>query len=394
MILERTMASRLIKLARKFPVVTVTGPRQSGKTTLVHGVFKDYKYVSLENPDVREFAMSDPRLFLSRHTPPVILDEVQRVPGLLSYIQTIVDESGRDGMYILTGSNNLMLLENVSQSLAGRTALLNLLPFSFEEIASGHLKSVSLEETLFTGSYPRIYAKGLRPDEFYGNYIATYVERDVRRIIKVTDLDKFQRFLKMCAARCGQLINLSSLGNDCGINHSTAKAWLSLLETCYIIYQLQPHFENLGKRLMKSPKLYFLDTGLLCYLLGIQKHDELVSHPMRGHIFETWVLNELLKSRFNSGLRSNLYFWRDHVGHEVDCIIDNGSALKAIEVKSGTTLAEDHFEGLNYFKKLAKEKAAQTWLIYAGADSHQRSAGNVADWRSFGLKTVHSLTAM
>ena len=391
--IKRTLEVKLKAMARKSPVIAVTGPRQSGKTTLVRAAFPSYKYVSLENLDTREFALADPRLFLAKYPAPAIFDEIQRVPSLLSYIQTIVDETGSSGMYILTGSNNLMLLESVSQSLAGRVALLNLLPFSSGELAAGRKLSPKLEENLFKGGYPRLYDKKLTSEEFFSGYVATYVERDIRQILKVTDLHKFQVFLKMCAARCGQLINLSSLGNDCGINHGTAKAWLSLLQTCYIVHLLPPHFENMGKRLMKSPKLYFYDTGLLCHLLGIQKAAELSVHPMRGYIFEAWVLGELLKNRFSSGRSSNLYFWRDHVGHEVDCLVDNGQSITAIEIKSSVTLYEEQFKGLKNIKEHAGKKSVDSLLVYAGKESQKRTSGEVADWRTFGLRLAGKLSA-
>ena len=380
------MEMKLKALAGKSPVVAVTGPRQSGKTTLVRGAFPGYKYVSLENLDTREFALRDPRLFLAQYNAPVIFDEIQRVPSLLSYIQTIVDESGRNGMFILTGSNNLMLLESVSQSLAGRVALLNLLPFSCAELGAARRLPGTLEEVLFKGGYPRLYDKKLTPEEFFSGYVATYVERDIRQVLKVADLHKFQVFLKMCAARCGQLVNLTSLGNDCGINHGTAKAWLSILQTCYIVHLLPPHFENMGKRLMKSPKLYFYDTGLLCHLLGIQKARELAVHPMRGYIFEAWVLGELLKNLFNGGRRSNLYFWRDHVGNEVDCLIDKGRKITALEIKSAATIYEEQFKGLKYFKKLAEKKSVESMLVYAGTEFQKRGFGSAVDWRTFGLR--------
>ncbi|MBU1182526.1 MAG: ATP-binding protein [Proteobacteria bacterium] len=389
--IKRSLEAKLKALAEKSPVIAVTGPRQSGKTTLVRAAFAGYKYVSLENLDTREFALADPRLFLSKYPAPAIFDEIQRAPSLLSYIQTIVDEAGRNGMYILTGSNNLMLLEGVSQSLAGRVALLNLLPFSAGELAAGRHLPATLEENLFKGGYPRVYDKKLTPEEFYSGYVATYVERDIRQILKVTDLHKFQIFLKMCAARCGQLVNLSALGNDCGINHATAKAWLSVLQTCYIAHLLPPHFENMGKRLMKSPKLYFYDTGLLCHLLGIQKAEELAVHPMRGYIFESWALGELLKNLFNRGRHSNLYFWRDHVGHEVDCLVDDGLKMTAIEIKSAVTLSEEQFKGLKYFKELAGKKHVDNVLVYAGKESMRRTSAEVAAWRTFGIQLAGEL---
>ncbi|MGD9641566.1 MAG: ATP-binding protein [Elusimicrobiales bacterium] len=391
--IKRALASKLKAMAGKFPVVAVTGPRQSGKTTLVKSVFVGYRYVSLENPDTRAFASSDPRGFLATYPAPVIFDEIQRVPSLLSYIQGIVDSTGRNGLYILTGSNNLMLLESVSQTLAGRVALLTLLPFSSAELAAARRLPTGLDSVLFSGGYPRLYADKQSPEDLFSSYVATYVERDIRSIIQVTDLDRFQLFLKMCAARCGQLVNYSGLGNDCGINHGTAKAWLSLLQTCYIAYLVPPYFENLGKRLMKSPKLYFYDTGLLCYLLGVRKAADLATHPMRGFIFESWMFSELMKGRFNRGSQSNLYFWRDHVGNEVDCVIDRGGKKAILEAKSAVTLSSDQFHGLRYFKKISGGKDLEPMLVYAGADSQRRTDAEVLGWKDFALRAAGELTA-
>jgi len=384
--IPRQISKKLKQLAVQYPVVAVTGPRQSGKTTLVKHTFPDKKYASLEDPDIREFALSDPRGFLSAYSGGAILDEVQRAPDLFSYIQTIVDQSGKEGLFILTGSFHFGLMERISQSLAGRTGLLTLLPFSFHELYRKGMIPGSLEMLLYTGYYPRIYDKQLPPSEWYANYVTTYLERDVRVIRKIGDLDQFQRFLKMCAGRSGQILNLTSLGNDCGITHNTARAWLSVLQAGYIIFLLQPHFQNFNKRLVKSPKLYFYDTGLLSFLLGINSADVLLTHPFRGPVFETWVISELLKGRFNSGLRPNLYFWRDNSGNEVDCIIDHGDKLSALEIKSGQTITNDSFKGLKYWSKISKKDCEDSYLVYGGEMSQTRKEGNVFGWKSFAEK--------
>lgn len=384
--IPRQISNKLTQLSTQYPVVAVTGPRQSGKTTLVRNTFQDKKYASLEDPDTREFAISDPRGFLSAYSGGAILDEIQRAPDLFSYIQTNVDQIGKEGLFILTGSFHFGLMEGISQSLAGRTGLLTLLPFSFHELDQTDMIPSSLEGLLYTGYYPRIYDKHLHPSEWYANYVTTYLERDVRAVKKIADLDQFQRFLKMCAGRCGQILNLTSLGNDCGITHNTARAWLSVLQTGYIIFLLQPHFKNFNKRLIKSPKLYFYDTGLLCYLLGIDSADELLTHRFRGSIFESWVISELLKGRFNRGLRGNLYFWRDNTGNEVDCIIEHGDRLLALEIKSGLTITSDSLKGLGYWLKISKAKGPDAYLVYGGDMDQNRKEGIVTGWKSFAKK--------
>ena len=381
--IPRKITNKLLDLSTKYPVVAITGPRQSGKTTLVKHTFSDKKYLSLEDPDTREYAITDPRGFLSTCPDGAILDEVQRAPDLFSYIQTIVDDRNKEGLFILTGSFNFGLMEGITQSLAGRTGLLTLLPFSYHELAGVDIAPSLLEKLLYRGGYPRIYDKDLPPSEWYANYITTYLERDVRALKKIGDLDQFQKFIKMCAARCGQLLNLSSLGNDCGITHNTAKEWLSVLRASYIVFLLQPHFKNFNKRLVKTPKLYFYDTGLLCYLLGITNYSEINTHALRGPIFESWVISELIKGRFNRGLKENLYFWRDNTGNEVDCIIEQGNNLLALEIKSGQTISKDFFKGLLYWSKISGIKTADTYLVYGGDQSQERKDGIVKGWNSF-----------
>lgn len=336
----------MARLAQYFPVVTVTGPRQSGKTTLCRTVFPEHRYVSLEVPDTRAFARSDPRGFLEPLCGGAIIDEVQRVPDLLSYVQGEVDSDTQPGRFVLTGSANLALLESVSQSLAGRTALLQLLPCSLDEARLFPGAPLDLLATVWTGGYPAIFDRVVPAGEWLGAYVATYVERDARQLLNIGDLETFQTFIQMCAGRVGQLLNLSSLGADCGITHNTARAWLSVLETSFLTFRLHPYHANVGTRLVKTPKLYFHDTGLLCFLLGIRQPEQLRAHPLRGAIFESWVASEVLKWRVHRGLRPDMYFLRDHKGYEVDVLVADGERWLAIEVKSGKTVATDFFAAL------------------------------------------------
>lgn len=386
--IPRSARHILEKLADSYPALVVTGPRQSGKTTLTQAVFPNKPYVSLEEPDMREFAQQDPRGFLSRYPDGAILDEVQRCPDLFSYLQSRLDAEKKMGLFILTGSQQFGLLSGISQSLAGRVAKISLLPFSLLELQKAKKAPKSLDELLFKGLYPPIYDRKLDPRIWHANYVDNYIERDVRQLINVRDLGTFQRFVRMCAARTGRLLNLSELAGDCGVTHNTAKAWLSVLDASYIIRLLQPHHRNFNKRLIKAPKLYFYDTGLAAWLLNIQTAEQLAIHPARGQLFETWVVSELLKHRFNQALESNLSFWRDSKGHEVDVLIELSDKLVPVEIKSGQTVAGDFFNGLKKFQSLAEHTAGRGILVYGGTQVQSRDTLDVVPWTQ-----IHDLSS-
>ena len=366
--IKRDIQSLLKEMMNSFPVVTITGPRQSGKTTLVKQTYPEMDYVSLEELDVREHAEKDPRDFLSRFPQSVIIDEVQKVPSLLSYIQTIVDAEQRNGRFILTGSNQFEYISSISQSLAGRTGILKLLPFSYSEIYGNDF--IPISEVIYKGFYPRIFDQNIQPELFLSGYLETYVEKDVRSITKVQDLMQFHRFLQLCAGRTGQIVNFSSIGNELGIDHKTVKEWTSIAMASYIMFLLPPYYKNYNKRIRKSPKLYFLDVGLAAHLIGIQNSDQLQVHPLKGELFETFVVIEFLKKRYNQGNRSNLYYFRDNIGNEVDLVYETGLAPIPIEIKSAQTVNSDFFKGLNYFRKLVKN--VDKSILIMGNDIKQK----------------------
>ena len=389
--ISRQATATLLELAQGYPVLAITGPRQAGKTTLAQSTFPDKPYVSLEDPDTRAFAQEDPRGFLARLPDGAILDEVQRCPLLFSYLQTRVDAHQRMAEFVLTGSQQFGLLSTINQTLAGRVGLVQLLPFSLQELSGGPAPLPSLDTMLWRGLYPPIHDRPLAPERWFANYVMTYVERDVRQLIEVQNLSLFQRFLKMCAARCGQLLNMSSLANDCGVTHKTIGAWLSVLEAGYVIFLLQPHHRNFGKRLVKTPKLYFHDTGLAAYLMGIQDASHLSIHPARGALFENLVISELLKQRFNRGLPSNLSFWRNNTGEEVDLLIEHGDLLMPVEIKSGQTFNTDFLTGLIKWTRYAGTTALPAQLVYGGDDTMSRQGAQVRSWRN--LQNLNAIPA-
>jgi len=382
--ITRIAKEKLINLANTFKCVAVTGARQSGKTTLVKEVFSSKPYVSLENIDTRQFALEDPRGFLSSYPNGAILDEVQRCPELFSYLQEILDNSTEKGLYILTGSNNFLLQENITQSLAGRVGFLNLLPFSIQELQDNNLAFDSVEEQIINGFYPPIYDQKIPVSDWCPNYIRTYIERDVRQIKNVTDLIIFERFIKLLAGRTGQEFNASSLAVETGVDVKTIQSWVGILESSFIIYLLKPHYNNFKKTIVKRPKIYFYDTALVCSLLGIRTISHLETHPAKGAIFETMVVTEFVKNRTNKALPINLYYWRDKAGHEIDLIIDNEEVLLPIEIKSGKTINSDFFKNLDYFKKITGFQ--NSLIVYNGELAQKRTNGTeVVNWKDISI---------
>lgn len=378
---DRFLAQTLQRLAQGFPIVAVTGPRQSGKTTLVRQVFSGKPYVSLEDPAERSFAEEDPRGFLARFSGGAIFDEAQRWPDLFSFLPGMVDADRSPGRFILTGSQQFGLLSGVTQSLAGRVGMTRLLPLMLGELPAGYVDQLGLDGVMLRGLYPVLHAQMVASDDWFASYVATYVERDVRQVLNVQDLSTFQRFLRLCAARTGQLLNLSALAGEAGISHSTARAWLSVLEASDIVYLLPPYHRNFGKRLVKSPKLYLVDVGLTCWLLGIRSADVLGLHPLRGPLFETWVVSEFLKARLNAGQPPDLYFWRDNNGVEADLVFEVKGRLQPVEIKSGRTVTADYVRAGQKAGRFAGDEALQPWLVYGGEDSYDRSGVHVVGWR-------------
>lgn len=385
MFIERRLTEQINAQRNKFPILAITGPRQSGKTTLLRRLFEGYEYVTLENPDSRQFAETDPVGFLDRYERHAIFDEVQRVPQLFSYIQGRVDESGLMGQYILSGSQNFHLLKSITQSLAGRVALFKLLPLDFPELISKQLLADDYTAAAVSGAYPAIFDRGIQPHIFYTNYIQTYVEKDVTELLNVRDTRQFRQFLALCARRAGQLLNISALANACDIAFNTAKAWLSILESSYLVFFLQPYYQNRNKRLVKTPKLYFYDTGLLCHLLGIRTADQLKTDRLKGSVFENMMITEYQKRNFHLYEHHDFSFWQDSSGNEVDLLWQEGRTYNAVEIKATKTITNELFKQLDKFEAQAQvtiPAPIRKILVYGGDDNQRRTRYEVKSWRT------------
>jgi predicted AAA+ superfamily ATPase len=379
---KRRLKKQMDIYLKKYPVLALTGPRQSGKTTFLRKQFPGYTYVNLEDSALRNYAINDPKGFLLEYNRFVIFDEVQRVPQLFSDLQARVDEDGIIGQYILSGSQNFQLMSSITQSLAGRVALFKLLPFDIQEMKQAGWLDPDYAVNLQKGFYPGLYDRNITPKFFYSNYLQTYVERDLTELIQVRDLKQFRNFITLCAARVGQLLNLNSLANECGISQPTAKSWISVLETSYIIYLLQPYHANINKRITKSAKLYFYDTGLLCYLLKINDAASLKTNRQKGNLFENFVINEYIKQNYHQNLLLDFWFWRDAVGHEIDFIWQDSENLNLVEIKASETIMSEMFRGLTYFENLLPAKINSKTLVHTGSFNQNRSAGKVQSWKN------------
>ncbi|MBK7230797.1 MAG: ATP-binding protein [Saprospiraceae bacterium] len=378
--IKRALLSELKTLQAKYPIIAITGPRQSGKTTLMKQAFPKYRYVSLENPDNRLFASLDPKGFLLEYNDLVIFDEVQRVPELFSYLQEIVDTNQKMGQFILSGSQNFHLVKSITQSLSGRVALCSLFPFDLREMKKAKIQKENLAELITTGFYPAIYDRDIDPRRYYKDYIETYIKRDITQLHQIQDMRTFTRFIKLCAGRAGQLLNYSELAKDAGISHTTTIHWLSLLEASYIIFMLPPYHRNFNKRLIKSPKLYFYDTGLLCFLLGITTDNLKPTHPLWGPLFENMIVSEKVKQNAHHSLHQEFYFWRDSHGNEVDLLREEDGKMHLYEIKASSTVNPTMFKGLNYLFNLAEDKIASKTVIYSGNENQNWTDYKVVAW--------------
>jgi len=383
---NRTIVEGINAYMQRYPIVALTGPRQSGKTTLLKGIFPDFRYVSLENPDNRAFAENDPNGFLQLYDQKVILDEVQRVPALLSYIQTIVDSNNMMGQFILSGSQNFNLMKSITQSLAGRVALFKLLPFDMTELKSADLLPSDYEQLIIKGSYPALYDRSIPFASFYANYIETYIQRDVTELLSIRDFGLFRTFLKLCAARIGQQLNIASLSSETGVSVPTLRSWISILESSYIVYQLPPFFKNFNKRLVKSPKLYFYDTGLASFLLGIRNEKTLLESEFKGALFENMIITEYVKQNYHNNLYHDFYYWRDSNGHEVDLLVSNDTAYDAIEIKSTKTILPKQFAGLDFLANIGGDAIRRKILVYGGDSSQKRTHYQIWAWSDIKLE--------
>ena len=381
---DRDVEPRLRTLAKEFPVIVLTGPRQSGKSTVCQKVFAHLPYTTLESPDVRAFALEDPRGFLKQFPKGAILDEIQNGPQITSYLQEIIDRDPAPGRWVLTGSHNFSVMESTSQSLAGRSAVLNLLPLSRHEVVKFPHYPKTLNETLLTGGYPRILDRKLRPADWLSSYVATYLERDVRSISNIGDLVAFQRFAQLSAGRVAQLLNLTSLAADCGISQPTAKAWASVLEASFIAFRLPSYHGNVSKRLIKMPKLHFYDSGLACWLLGIRESAQLDLHPLRGALFESWVVSEIIKQRCNRGESNGVYFFRDKAGLESDALVLGRKTVVLVEVKAGQTISSDWAANNQKITGMFErtKQGVSSVVVYGGTERQERNGVTYLPWHA------------
>ena len=380
--ISRDIENKTIELSKKFPVIGIMGPRQSGKTTLVKKLFPEKPYINLEDLTFRNIALDDPKTFIRNYPEGAVFDEIQRVPELFSYIQLDVDNCNTSGKFILTGSNNFLLNEKITQTLAGRIAILRLLPFSINELKNANILEKEYENLLFRGFYPRIYDKNIDPQDWYPNYIETYIERDVRQIKNIANLDLFRNFVELCAARIGQIVNYSSIGNDCGASHHTIRSWISILKQSYIVFELPAYNKNYNKILTKMPKIYFCDPGLAVYMLRIKNGDQLKNHYLKGGIFENMVILEVMKYFHNNGQRPNCYFWREKNGKEIDLIVDTDNGTKIFEIKSSRTINSDYFKNLKYFQKLSNITSENSGLFYGDDNKLITKNATIIPWNS------------
>jgi len=378
--INRNISKEIKLLAKEFPIVAILGPRQSGKTTIAKHIFKDYKYVSLEDYDKRRMAIDDPRGFLKKYNKNVIIDEAQRAPILFSYLQTYVDEQKINGSFVLTGLQNYLMMETISQSLAGRIGLATLLPLSLDELPI--LKEQSIYKTIFEGFYPRVFDQKIRPHSFFKTYLNTYLEKDIRLLKNITDYSAFLKFLKLLAGRAGQILNIKVIADDVGISPKTVESWLSVLETSYVIYRLQPFYQNYNKRVIKHSKLFFYDVGLVCYLLGIKKPEELESYYQFGNLFENFVISDLLKYNYNRGEIVSFYFWKDNHNNEIDLLIESGNNIKVMEIKSAQTFRREFLKNVTKFSKLENRKKVKAFLVYSGDENFEYQTNKILSWKS------------
>lgn len=379
--IKRNIESEVKETMKFYPIIVITGPRQSGKTTFLKNAFPDFEYISFENPDVRLFIENDTNGFLEKHSEKVIFDEVQLIPNLFSYLQTKVDATGKMGQFILSGSQNFNLMKNITQSLAGRVAPFKLLPLDNNELKTSNLLPSDYSEAIIRGFYPALFDRQIPTTTFYANYVDTYVQRDLKDLLRVKDLQAFKVFLKLCAARLGQQLNISNLAKDAGISTITAKSWLSILETSYVLYTLPPFYKNFNKRLVKTPKLYFFDTGVACFLLGIKNEKSLTESNFKGALFENLIINEYTKQNYNSNLQRNFYYWRDSNGHEVDLMISNNLAYDIVEIKATKTIMSNLFYGLDMLASIGAEDINVKTLVYGGAENQNRTNYKVKSWQ-------------